>query len=81
MAWYGILSGVLLLLASVFLVIVVVLQESKTNMSGAVSGATDSYVGKGKSMTRDLLLSKMTKYVAIGFFVVVIGVNVVQLLI
>ena len=67
---WGWVFGIILLLASLFLIIVVVLQESKTNMSGAVTGGESNYASKGKTMTKDIFLSKLTKYVALIFFAI-----------
>ena len=44
--------GAILLVAAIFLVVVVVLQnKAKRGLSGAIAGGTDSYLGKNGGMT------------------------------
>ncbi len=55
-------------LTSLFLIVVVLLQSGKSaGLSGAISGGTDTFFSKNKSRRADVILAKMTKYVAIGF--------------
>ena len=75
MSLISMICAIALGLASVFLIVIIMLQESKTNMSGAITGDNSNYASKGKTMTKDLFLSKLTKYVTIGFFVVLLVVN------
>lgn len=70
MAWYEILIGVLLVLASVILVVIVLMQQSReAGLSGAIAGASESFFGKNKSRTLDAKLAKITKILATFFFV------------
>lgn len=70
MQWYEILIGVLLVIASVFIVVVVLMQQSRrAGLSGAISGGADTFFGKNKGRTIDAKLSKITKIVAVFFFV------------
>lgn len=80
MGWYFWLLGGILLAASIFLIIVVLLQESKSaGLSGAISGGADTFFGKNKGRTIEAKLEKMTKYVAILFFVLSIVITFVLL--
>ena len=73
MNWYLWLLGGILLAASIFLIIVVLLQESKSaGLSGAISGGADTFFGKNKGRTIEAKLEKMTKFVAVLFFVLAI---------
>ena len=74
-----IIGGVLLLLASIFIVGVVMLQESRqTGLSSSFTGgSSDSYFGKNRGRSRDAKLSRATKIAAVIFFVVTIAVNLV----
>jgi len=74
--WIG---AILLLLSAIFIIVVVMLQESKTQNSGAITGESDSFAFKGRSQTREMLLAKMTKIVAVCFFVLTIAVNALLL--
>ena len=68
-----ILGGVLLL-AAIFLVVVVMLQDkAKRGLSGAIAGgANASYLGKNGVPQTGKLLSRLTTIVAIVFVVIVI---------
>ena len=82
MNWYFWVLGGVLLALSVFLIIVVLLQESKSaGLSGAISGGADTFFGKNKGRTIEAKLEKMTKYVAILFFVLAIATTFVLLFI
>lgn len=60
---------VLQVLASLFLIVVVLLQNSKEGLSGAISGSSDSYLSKNKSGNREARLSLMTKWVGALFLI------------
>ena len=80
MAWYLYLLGALLILASIFIVIVVLLQESKSaGLSGAIAGGADTFFGKNKSRTIEAKLAKLTKIVAVFFFILAIATTFVIL--
>ena len=70
-----IILGIVLLLAALFLVVVIMLQDkAKRGLSGAIAGGSDNnnYLGKNAVSTKGKLLSKVTTIVAIAFVVVVI---------
>jgi len=67
---------ILQLLAGLFLIIVVLLQSGKrSGLSGAISGAADTFMTKTKAKTWDAKLAKMTKWVALGFVLLTLGLN------
>lgn len=71
--------GIILLVAAVFLVVAVLLQEGKSNnLSGTIAGGSETFLGKSKSRTLDKKLSRLTTVVAIVFVVIVVGVYVTQ---
>lgn len=58
------------LLVCVVLIAIVVFQSGKSaGLSGAIAGAADSFMAKGKASTLDAKLAKATKWVAAGFVV------------
>ena len=60
----------------VALTIIVLMQESKSEgLSGAISGAADTYWGKNKGRSMEGALEKGTKYLAVGFILVSILLN------
>ncbi len=61
---------VILFLLCVFLTVVVLLQESKTQgVAGAVGGGNETFLSKNKSKSWDAKLARWTTWVAIGFMV------------
>lgn len=73
-----IVFGVVLLLFSLAIIIVVLLQEGSQKNVGVVTGGADTFLSKNKARSVDAFLSRWTKFIAIGFFVFVIVVNVVM---
>ena len=66
-------------LAALFLIAVVLLQSGKsTGLSGAVGGGADNFFAKGKGKSLDAKLAKMTKWVALGFVVLTLVLNLLQ---
>jgi len=65
----------LLLIVSVALIIVVLLQSSKSaGLSGAISGGAEQLFGKQKARGIDLVLHRVTVVLSILFFVLAIAV-------
>ena len=74
-----IVLGIILIVASVFLIVAVLMQSGKShNLSGTIAGGTETFFGKTKGKTIDKLLSKLTTAVAIVFVLLVIVVYVAQ---
>lgn len=62
--------SIVIILLSVFITILVLLQESKQQgLSGAISGAADSFFGKNKGRTLEAKLEKFTKIAGTAFFI------------
>ncbi len=72
-----IIGGILLLVASVIIIFVIMLQESKTEGIGALTGSSDTYVGRNGAKTKEAFLVKLTKILAVAFFVVALAMNVI----
>ena len=69
--------GAVLIILAVFLIIVVLLQESRSaGLSGAISGGADTFFGKSKGRTMEQKLVKLTKISAIAFFVLTFGITI-----
>ena len=70
MQWYEIVMGIVLIITSIALVAMVLLQEGRQQgLSGAIAGGADTFLGKSKGKTVEQKLVKMTKILAIVFFV------------
>ena len=68
--------GAVLIILALVLIVSVLLQESRSaGLSGAISGGADTFFGKAKGKTIEQKLAKITKFIAIGFFVLALGVS------
>ena len=62
--------SITIILLSVVIIILVLLQESKQQgLSGAISGAAETFFGKNKGRTMEAKLEKFTKIAGVLFFV------------
>lgn len=62
---------VLLVIFSIGLISVVLLQKGKSaGLSGAITGGAEHLFGKQKARGMDLLLSRITMVLAVGFIVI-----------
>jgi len=56
------------------------MQEGKQQgLGGAISGAAETYWGKNKGRSMEGLLVKITKWLAIGFMVVAVILNITRI--
>ena len=70
---------VIQVLLSLALVAIVMLQSGKSaGLSGAISGAADTFLSKNKAKTVDAKLAKATKWVAILWVVLTVVLCVIQ---
>lgn len=75
-----IIAAILLILACVFIVLVVLMQDSKQNMSQTISGSSgDNYYQKNSGRTKEAKLARMTKAAAVVLFVVALLVNFITI--
>jgi len=66
-----IIFSIILLILAIAVICVVILQEGhQAGLSGAIGGASDSFLNKNQSRTLDAFLAKWTKFIAVAFFVV-----------
>ena len=79
MSWADTLRIVLMgifILVCICLTVVVLMQESKQNgLSGAISGAADTYWGKNKGRSMEGMLVKLTRLFVILFIVIAAVLN------
>ncbi len=80
MSWadtFRVLLMGLFILVCIAITIVVLMQESKQNgLSGAISGAADTYWGKNKGRSMEGKLVTITKVLAVLFVVIAIILNI-----
>lgn len=68
---------VVFMIVSFIITVVILLQEGKqAGLTGAISGAAESYWGKNKGRSMEGKLEKGTKYIAILFIVLAIVLNI-----
>ena len=80
MGIFEIISAIILIIACVFIVVVVLMKDTKTQMSQTISGSTaDSYYGKNSGRTKDAMLNKATVAATVVFFVLAVLVNVINI--
>jgi preprotein translocase subunit SecG len=64
------------IIVCVALTVIVLMQEGKqAGLTGAISGAADTYWGKNKGRSMEGALEKSTKFLAIGFILLSIVLN------
>lgn len=78
MAVLRIVIQILFIIMCIALVVLVLMQEGKQAGLGAISGMAETYWGKNKGRSMEGTLVKVTKYLAIGFMVfsIILNLNV-----
>ena len=69
---------IVFIIVSVALAAIVLLQEGKSAGLGAISGAAETYWGKNKGRSMEGKLVKITRYLAIGFILLAIVLNMTK---
>lgn len=68
--------GVVLIVFAIAVVAVVLFQEGQQKGIGAITGAeSETFLSKNKSRSIDAFLERWTRVISIGFFLIVILVN------
>ena len=68
-----IILGIVTLFIAVVVVLLVLLQSGKDKrLSGTIAGAAETFFAKGKSKTRDKILSRVTTILSFVFVVLVV---------
>lgn len=82
MLWYHYVFGVILIVVSIIIIAVVLLQEGRSqNLSGAIAGGAETFLGKSKGRTIEAKLEKITKWLIAVFFVIVLAAFLIFLFI
>lgn len=72
-----IVSAVCLILSCIFIIVMVLMQDSKKGMSQAITGgSSDNFYQKNSGRSKEAKLVRATRTAAILFFVVTLVVNV-----
>ncbi len=75
MAVVKIIIQIIFILLCIALTVLVLMQEGKSAGLGAISGMAETYWGKNKGRSMEGNLVKLTKYLAIGFMLISIVLN------
>jgi preprotein translocase subunit SecG len=67
--------GIILIVFSIAITAVVLMQEGHEQNVGVVTGGADTFLSKNQARSVDAFLARWTKIIAIGFFLLVIGIN------
>lgn len=76
----GIICGVLLILASLVIILVVLVQDTKDQggLTSAIGGGSnDSFYGRNGGRTKEAKLNRLTRIAAVFFFVATLAVNII----
>ena len=68
--------SVIMIIASLFLIVVVLLQEGAQQGLGAIEGGADTFFGKGKASDR--IFARLTSIVGVIFVIAAIVLNIVH---
>lgn len=77
-----IIGGIAILVIALIIIVMCLSQEQKTqdSMTAALTGASsDSFYGKNEGRTKEAILNKLTRTLAIIMFVVVLAVNIIPI--
>jgi len=70
---HEIVLGILIIISCVAIAALVLLQEGKSaGLSGAIAGGAETFFGKNKGRTIEATLVRLTRIVAIAFFLLVL---------
>ncbi len=76
---FEIVSAIALIVACVFIVIVVLMKETKSNMSQAISGGSaDNFYQKNAGRTKDAKLNRTAVVATFVFFILALVVNIIN---
>ena len=71
-----IVIGIVLIIFSVFITAIVLMQEGHEQNVGVITGGADTFLSKNQARSIDSFLARWTKIIAIGFFILVMAINV-----
>ena len=82
MSTLEIIGGIVIIVLSLLTIVVCLSQEQKSqdSMTAALTGASaDSFYGKNEGRTKEAILAKITRVMAIILFIAVLAVNIVPI--
>lgn len=80
MSVWEVILGIAVILVSIVIIAVILFQQGhRAGISGAISGGADTFLSKNKARTADATLARVTKYIAILFFILALVANIIAL--
>ena len=71
-----IILGIMLILFAIGVIAVVLFQEGQQKSLGSITGSgSETFLSKNKSRSIDAFLERWTRVISVGFFIMVIAVN------
>ena len=67
-----------MIVASLFLIVVVLLQNGAQQGLGAISGGAETFFGSGKATAADKIMARLTSVVGVIFVIAAIVLNLVH---
>ena len=74
-----IILTVIFIVMCIALTVLVLMQEGKDAGLGTIAGGAETYWGKNKGRSMEGLLVKITKWLAIGFMVIAVILNITRI--
>ena len=75
----NIILNVVLILASIAIIVVVLLQQTKSSgLGGAFGGETQSFTPRGQAVSKEVKLQKITVALAIAIALIAIGMMILD---
>lgn len=76
---FEIVSAIALIIACVFIIVVVLVKDTKSNMSQAISGgSSDNFFQKNAGRTKEARLNRTTVVATAVFFILALVVNIIN---
>lgn len=70
--------SIVMIIASLFLIVVVLLQSGAQQGLGAISGGAETFFGSGKATASDKILARLTSIVGVVFAVIALLLNLIH---
>ena len=70
--------SVIMIVASLFLIVVVLLQHGAQQGLGAISGGAETFFGAGKASASDRIFARLTSVVGVIFVIAAIVLNLIH---
>lgn len=80
MGTFQLVGGILILICCLLIIVLCLMQDQdqQQNMTSALGGSSqDSFYGKNEGRTKEAMLKKITRFLAIVFILLTLAINIV----